>query len=69
MKSQDPADQSTTGFFSRLRNTLLIGCSYAFYNKYSKIIYEGDSLSVFGALTYNPNFDRWEIARPIALLG
>jgi hypothetical protein len=31
-------------------------------------VYEGDKVSIFGALSYNTEADQWEIEKPIAIL-
>lgn len=56
-------------FLARLANSVLIGgTSYMFYNRYSQIVYEGDSLNVFGLFTYNLYSDEWELSKPIGFI-
>jgi hypothetical protein len=56
------------GFFGRLMNTLAIGgSSYLYYNRYSEIIYEGQTLNLFGIASYNGINDSWEISKLLAL--
>jgi hypothetical protein len=45
-----------------------MGGSLLFYNRYSRIIYEGDELNLFGIAKYNKIQDSWEITKPIALI-
>ena len=52
---------------TRLLNTFYMS-SFVFYNRYSEILYEGDSVDLFGVATYNRYSDAWEISKPLALL-
>ena len=36
-------------------------------DKYSKVVYDGDKVQIFGALNYNVHSERWEISSPIAI--
>jgi len=47
-------------------NAFLYGGSYVFYTKCSEVVYEGDTLSVFGTFQYNNYTNKWEIDNPIA---
>lgn len=62
------SDSSTMSFFNRLANTFLFGSSFMYYNRYSKIVYEGDRLNVFGVLSYNRLLDSWEMTKPLAFI-
>ena len=45
-----------------------MGSSMIFYNRYSRILYEGDNLNLFGVATYNTYADAWEISKPLAFM-
>lgn len=38
------------------------------YNRYSQIVYEGDSVNIFGVMTYNTLTDSWEITKSICYM-
>lgn len=61
-------DSTTLNFMTRVANTLFMGSSLLFYNKYSRILYEGDKFDVFGIATYNPYSDYWEVSKPLAFM-
>ena len=52
---------------TKVINTFFMS-SFAFYYRYSEILYEGDSVKLFGVATYNTYNDEWEISKPLALL-
>lgn len=53
---------------TRIANSFYMGSSLIFYNRYSRIVYEGDQLNLFGIARYNQFQDAWEITKPIALM-
>ena len=61
------SQSQTLNFMTRLMNTFFMS-SFVFYNRYSEILYEGDSVKLFGVVTYNTYSDAWEISKPLALL-
>jgi hypothetical protein len=38
---------------TKLANSFYMGGSLLFYNRYSRIVYEGDELNLFGIARYN----------------
>ena len=67
-KTISSSDKSAVNFMTRLTNSFLMGTSYLFYNRYSRIVYEGDELNVFGVATYNSNTNAWEISKPLSFI-
>ena len=62
-------DTKGLSLLARLANSFILsGATYLYYNKYSSIVYEGDNLNVFGAMTYNSNSDSWELSNPLAYI-
>jgi hypothetical protein len=55
-------------FWDKLSNALYSGASFLFYYKFSKIVYEGDDLTVLGLASYNRLTDQWDLSKPFALL-
>ena len=69
--SYKASEQTPTDWAARFLNSTLfaLGGGYALFNKSSKVIYEGDSLTLFGVLSLNTHFDRWEITNPVMISG
>lgn len=38
------------------------------YEKFSRVIYEGDTILIFGLLSFNVSNDTWEFENPIAII-
>jgi hypothetical protein len=53
---------------TKIANSFYMGSSLLFYNRYSRILYEGDEINLFGIAKYNQFQDAWEITKPIALM-
>ena len=68
-KTINSGDRLYHDFLSRIMNTFLMGGSTVLYNKYSKIVFEGDNLNVFGVLSYNNISNVWEIINPLSFIN
>ena len=67
--TKDPKERVPLDWFNRLLGTLFMGAgSYLLSTKYSEIVYEGDTLRLFGMLSFNPFCDRWEFENPLAFI-
>ncbi len=55
-------------FLNRLLNSFIFTESMLYYHKYSQIVYEGESLNLFGIAKLNTFTNCWEITKPIAFL-
>ena len=63
------SDSGFLTFMARMVNVLSLGIGTSWiYSRYSQIVYEGDSLNIFGVLTYNGPSDQWEMTDPLAII-
>jgi hypothetical protein len=69
VQSTDPNEQTPDTLANKILSTVLLGgASYVLFNKHSEIVFEGDTLNVFGLFSFNPLAERWEIEYPIAFM-
>ena len=70
-KTGDSKYMIPNDIMSKALNTInaFFGSTLLIYTKYSQIVYEGDSLKLFGLVSYNSSADRWEMPDPIAFIN
>jgi hypothetical protein len=53
---------------SGIFNSLYYFGSLSLFTRYSRIVYDGEEVKIFGIAKYNKFYNIWEITKPIAIM-